>query len=126
MSSPVSTSGRLPTLKEVYGKFIDDRRNGRIISCDDDLRCRWQRLKVTTSDKSFKTCYDQPEEIRGTARIFCPNATATLFAICSYQNVKPYQIGELLKFRADPNSQLDSTADTPLHRLIEIGCKMLF
>ena len=122
MSAPVP----IPSLKQVYSKFIDGSRNGQLVSCNDDLRCRWQRLRVTTCDKSFKSCYDQPEEIRGMARIFCPNATATLFAICSYKNVKPYQIGELLKFRADPNSRLDSTADTPLHRLIQIGGKILF
>ena len=125
MGIPKSFPSERPSSDDLYRKFIEDERNGQLVSCDDDLRCRWQHLRVTTCKKAFKKCYECPAEMRGRTGIFHSHATATLFSICNYQNVKPYQIGELLKFKANPSSQLDSTADTPLHRLISAESKLL-
>jgi Ankyrin repeats (3 copies) len=51
---------------------------------------------------------------------FCPDATKALFLICDCPYVKSYQIGDLLKLRADPNCRSFERANAPIHQLIQL------
>ena len=128
---------------EIYSQFVDgEKKYGQVINCNDKLLSGWHHLRVTTSHTACKLYYQCPKHIRGGndkdsfhgSNIlpnvlnfnFYPDASKALFLISYYSDVKMYQIGELLKIGADPNSRLDETADTPLHRLIRSGCKCYY
>lgn len=111
---------------EVYAKFIDsEKKYGHLRTFSDQFSSKWKHLRVSTSIAAFWTYYECPQEVSRQliSRDFCPDATKALFLISNCASVKSYQIGDLLKLRADPNCQSSENADTPLHRLIRL-CKV--
>lgn len=111
---------------EVYTKFIDsEKKYGHLCTFSDQFSSKWKHLRVSTSLAAFWTYYECPQDVSRQliSRDFCPDATKALFLISNCASVKSYQIGDLLKLRADPNCQSSENADTPLHRLIRL-CKV--
>jgi Ankyrin repeats (many copies) len=111
---------------EVYAKFIDsEKKYGHLSTFSDQFSSKWKHLRVSTSLAAFWTYYECPQDVSRQliSRDFCPDATKALFLICNCANVKSYQVGDLLKLRADPNCQSSRNSDTPLHRLIRL-CKV--
>lgn len=111
---------------EIYAKFIhSERKYGHLSTFSDQFSSKWKHLRVSTSLSAFWNYYECPQEISRQliCRDFCPDATKALFLICNCASVKSYQIGDLLKLRADPNCQSGENGDTPLHRLIRL-CKV--
>jgi Ankyrin repeats (3 copies) len=111
---------------EVYAKFIDsEKKYGHLCTFSDQFSSKWKHLRVSTSLAAFWSYYECPQDVSRhlISRDFCPDATKALFLICNCANVKSYQIGDLLKLRADPNCLSSENADTPLHRLIRL-CKV--
>lgn len=126
MAVPTPPSNQGLTANEIYLKYKDgEKKYGELVSLNDRILSGWHHFRVTTSKTAFKTYYKRPRQdsinIRGSH--FDPDASKALFLISFYNDVKSYQIGELLNLRADPNLRLDESADTSLHRLIRSGCK---
>ena len=111
------------TSHEIYSQFIDrERKYGHLHSFGDQLASSWQHLRASTSAAAFWMYYERPlqvfYDIKGGS--FCPDATKALFLICDCPYVKSYQIGDLLKLRADPNCRSFEKANAPIHQLIQL------
>lgn len=110
------------SVNAVYSKFVDgEKQYGHVDSLFTKLHSRLKVLRVNSSRKAAAKTYNFNEKIDRKGGPFYSDASSTLFAVCDYKHVKYYQIGELLKVRANPNVQLDETGDTALHRLIRNG-----
>jgi hypothetical protein len=109
------------SVNAVYSKFVDgEKQYGHVDSLFTKLHSRLNILRVNSSRKAAAKAYNFNEEI-DRKKPFYSDASITLFTVCDYKHVKYYQIGELLKCKANPNVQLDETGDTALHRLIRNG-----
>jgi Ankyrin repeats (3 copies) len=110
---------------EIYSKFIDgEKMYGYLNNFDDKFGFKWQHFRVRTSVPAFWKYYGCPPRASSSlVGTFCPDATETLLMICSCKNLRSYQVGDLLKLRADPNCQSSENAEAPLHRLIRL-CKV--
>lgn len=111
------------TSHEIYSQFIDrERKYGHLHSFGDQLSSSWQHLRASTSAAAFWMYYERPMQVfydmKGGS--FCPDATKALFLICDCPYVKSYQIGDLLKLRADPNCRSFEKANAPIHQLIQL------
>lgn len=111
------------TSHEIYSQFIDrERKYGHLHSFGDQLSSSWQHLRASTSAAAFWMYYERPLQVfydmKGGS--FCPDATKALFLICDCPYVKSYQIGDLLKLRADPNCRSFEKANAPIHQLIQL------
>jgi hypothetical protein len=110
---------------EIYSKFIDgEKKYGYLNNFNDKFGFKWLHFRVRTSVPAFWKYYQCPprssSSLLGT---FCPEATETLLMLSNCKNLRSYQVGDLLKLRADPNCQSSENAETPLHRLITL-CKV--
>lgn len=111
---------------EIYSNFVDsEKKYGYLNSYNEKLNLKWQHFRVSTSTPAFWKYYKCPPPPGSSSlvRTFCPDATETLLMLCNCKNLKSYQVGDLLKLRADPNCQSSENAETPLHRLIRL-CKV--
>jgi ankyrin repeat protein len=120
MSELKSRDGDI-SLDTVYTKFFnDEKKYGHVDSVYNQLLSRLHILRVNVSPKAAAKAYNFHQE-EGKGAPFYSDASKTLFMVCDYKHVKYYQIGELLKCKADPNVQLDETGDTASHKLIRSG-----
>lgn len=110
---------------EIYSKFIDGEKKCRHLDgFNDKFGLMWQHFRVRTSVPAFWKYYECPRPGSSSlVRTFCPDATETLLMLCNCNNLKSYQVGDLLKLRADPNCQSTENAETALHRLVRL-CKV--
>lgn len=123
--SEASPSTGSSSADEIFAKFIEgEKKYGLLINYHDNFDSKWQHFRACTSAAAFWKYYECPQRGSHSRELtFCPNATEALLLLSNCNDVKSYQVGDLLKLRADPNCRSRENAETPLHRLIK-RCKV--